>query len=78
MRKKVVVLGSNFAGFTGALAVKQELHGDVDVLVISPADRFLFNPGLIWLPFGKRDPQDITFPVEPTFARYGIDFDFHF
>ena len=74
MREKVVVLGSNFAGLTAALAVKQELHGDVDVLVVSPSDRFLFNPSLIWLPFGKRNPQDITFSVEPTFERYGVDF----
>ena len=75
MREKVVVLGSNFAGLTAALAVKQELHGDVDVRVISPSDRFLFNPSLIWLPFGRRNPQDITFPVEPVFARYGVEFD---
>ena len=33
MRKKVLVLGSNFGGLTAALAVKQELDGDVDVTV---------------------------------------------
>jgi sulfide:quinone oxidoreductase len=74
MRKKVVVLGSNFGGLTAALAVVHELRGDVDVQVISPADRFVFNPSLIWLPFGKRDPQDITFPVAPTFEQHGIEF----
>jgi sulfide:quinone oxidoreductase len=73
-RARVVVLGSNFAGLTAALAVKHELHGDVDVTVVSPADRFLFTPSLIWLPFGKRTPEDITFPVEPTLAAHGIDF----
>src|SRR5919197_2433243 len=74
MRKKVVVLGSNFGGLTAALAVEHELRGDVDVQVISPRKRFVFNPSLIWLPFGKRNPQDITFPVEPTLARHGVDF----
>jgi len=54
MRKKVVVLGSNFAGLTAALSVRHELHGDVDVTVISPSDRFVFNPSLIWLAFGRR------------------------
>ncbi|MEL7208872.1 MAG: FAD-dependent oxidoreductase, partial [Actinomycetota bacterium] len=73
-RKRVVVLGSNFGGLTAALAVKHELDGDVDVTVISPSDRFLFNPSLIWLPFGKRTPEDITFPVEPTFTEHGVDF----
>jgi sulfide:quinone oxidoreductase len=73
-RAKVVVLGSNFGGLTAALAVKHELHGDVDVTVVSPADRFLFTPSLIWLPFGKRTPDDITFPVGPTLDAHGIDF----
>ncbi|MCV2395230.1 FAD-dependent oxidoreductase [Actinotalea sp. M2MS4P-6] len=73
-RKKVLVLGSNFAGLTAAIAVKHELHGDVDVSVLSASRRFLFNPSLIWLPFGKRRASEITFPVEPTFERYGIDF----
>ena len=73
-RAKVVVLGSNFGGLTAALAVKSELHGDVDVTVVSPADKFLFTPSLIWLPFGKRAPESITFPVEPTLAAHGIEF----
>jgi sulfide:quinone oxidoreductase len=74
MRKKVVVLGTNFGGMTAALAVHHELDGDVDVTVVAPTDEFLFNPSLIWLPFGKRDRSDITFPVEPTFDEHGIEF----
>src|SRR6516162_5958604 len=73
-RKNVLVLGGNFAGLTAALAVRHELHGDVDVRVVSASDRFLFNPSLIWLPFGKRHPDDITFPLAPTFESHGIDF----
>src|SRR5260370_28727454 len=73
-RKKVLVLGGNFAGLTAALAVRHELHGDVDVRVVSASDRFLFNPSLIWLPFGKRRPADITFPLAPTFESHRIDF----
>lgn len=73
-RKKVLVLGSNFAGLTASIAVKNELEGDVDVTCISPSDRFVFNPSLIWLPFGKRTPEDITFPVAPTFEEHDVDF----
>lgn len=72
--KKVIVLGSNFGGLTAAIALKHELSDDVDVTVISPSDHFLFNPSLIWLPFGKRTPEDITFPVAPTFTDHGVDF----
>ncbi|HKF33823.1 MAG TPA: FAD-dependent oxidoreductase [Jatrophihabitantaceae bacterium] len=74
MRKKVLVLGSNFGGLTAALAVNQELHGDVNVRVLSPSERFVFNPSLIWLPFGNRKAEDITFEVGPTFEAHGIDF----
>lgn len=74
MRKHVVVLGSNFGGLTAALAVKHELHGDVDVTVISPSGRFVFNPSLIWLPFGARDTEHLSFPVEPTLAGHDIEF----
>jgi sulfide:quinone oxidoreductase len=73
-RKRVVVLGSNFGGLTAALAVKHDLHGDVDVVVVSPSDRFLFNPSLIWVPFGKRNPDDITFDVAPTFETHDVEF----
>jgi len=74
MRKTVLVLGSSFGGLTAALAVKHELHGDVDVIVISPGDHFVFNPSLIWLPFGKRTPQDIIFPVAPTLEQHEVEY----
>ena len=73
-RKKVLVLGGNFAGLTAALAVRHELHGDVDVRVVSASEKFLFNPSLIWLPFGKRAAAGITFALEPTFDAHGIGF----
>jgi sulfide:quinone oxidoreductase len=71
--KQVLVLGGNFGGLTTALAVQHELHGDVDVRVVSASDRFLFNPSLIWLPFGKRAAGDITFPLARTFDVH-VDF----
>lgn len=75
MRKKVLVLGANFGGLTAALTIKHELHGDVHVTVVSDRDYFLFNPSLIWLPFGKRAAKDITFKVGPTFETGDVDFE---
>ena len=72
--RRVLIIGGNFAGLTAALEVKAELGADVDVTVVSAADRFLFNPSLIWLPFGKRRAEDITFPLEPVFDAHGIGF----
>ncbi len=73
-RKKVLVLGGNFGGLTAAITVKHELHGDVDVTVVSSSDEFLFTPSLIWVPFGKRSRADITFKVGPTFEEHEVDF----
>lgn len=74
MTSRAVVLGSNFGGLTVALALKRELHEDIDVTVISPSDQFLFTPSLIWVPFGKRKLADITFPVHRTLDAHGVHF----
>jgi sulfide:quinone oxidoreductase len=70
----VLVLGGNFAGLTAALTVKHDLGDDVDVRVVSKSDQFLFNPSLIWVPFGKRKTKDIVFPLAHTFESHGVDF----
>ena len=74
MSARVLVLGSNFGGLTAALALKAELDDDVEVTVLSPSPDFLFTPSLIWVPFGKRTVQQISFPVEPTLDRHGVEF----
>ena len=74
MSKKVVVLGANFGGLTAALSLKRELKNDVEVTVVSDRDYFLFNPSLIWLPFGKRNEGNVTFKVAPTFEKGGVHF----
>ncbi len=35
---------------------------------------FTFIPSLVWLPFGKRKAQDITFALAPVYERKGIEF----
>lgn len=77
MSTKILVLGSSFAGLTAAFALKHDLRDDVDVTVVSPRNLFVFNPSLIWLPFGKRDREDISFDVGPVLADQGIDFEHH-
>jgi sulfide:quinone oxidoreductase len=59
---------------TAALSIKDRLQSDVDVTVISASDQFLFNPSLIWLPFGKRTAEQITFRLEPTYTEAGVEF----
>jgi sulfide:quinone oxidoreductase len=72
--QQVVVVGSSFAGLTAALELRKRLDDSHRVVVLDPRPDFTFIPSLVWLPFGLRDPADITFPLAPLYARKGIEF----
>ncbi|HWB68683.1 MAG TPA: FAD-dependent oxidoreductase [Solirubrobacterales bacterium] len=72
--QRVVVLGSSFAGMTAALELRKRLDERHQVLVLDPREEFTFIPSLIWLPFGARDAEDITFPLAPLYERKGIEY----
>lgn len=74
---RVVVLGGNFAGVTAAIETKMKLNKigkDHEVTVISPSDRFLYVPSLIWVPFGRRKLDQISFPVAPILRKKKVQF----
>lgn len=75
--KSIVVLGSNFAGATAAQQLARKLkkiEEDCRVMVISPSKKFLYVPSLIWVPFGRRKVEDISFDIGPVFKKLGIQF----
>ncbi|HVC94555.1 MAG TPA: FAD-dependent oxidoreductase [Pirellulales bacterium] len=74
MGKRIVILGSSFAGLTAAVRIKRLVGDRHDVLVLSKSDEFLFMPSLIWVPFDLRTKEEITFPVRPIFEKKGIEF----
>jgi len=72
--KRVVVVGSSFAGLTAALELRKRLDARHEVVVLDPRPDFTFIPSLIWVPFGGREPKDVTFPLAPMYAKKGIRF----
>ncbi len=76
--KNIVVLGSNFAGFTAALQITKGLEKarrkDYQVTVVSPTHEFLYVPSLIWVPFGRRALKDIRFDLRDVFRKHHINF----
>ena len=72
--KRVVVVGSSFGGMTAALELRKRLDAQHEVVVLDPRPDFTFIPSLIWLPFGMRKAEDITFPLAPMYAKKGIRF----
>lgn len=74
MGKRIVIVGSSFAGMTAAIELKARLGDRHEIVVFSKEDRFLFMPSLIWVPFGLRKAKDITFPLAPIYKKKGIEF----
>jgi sulfide:quinone oxidoreductase len=73
-RKRVVILGGSFAGMTAAIELARRLGDRHDITVLSRAKDFLFTPSLIWVPFGHRTREDISFPLAPVMEKKGIAF----
>ena len=73
-RKRVIVLGSSFAGFTAATELRKHLGSEHDITVISQNDQFLFMPSLVLVAFGLRSREDITFAVGPALGEKGVGF----
>jgi sulfide:quinone oxidoreductase len=73
-RKHIVVVGTSFAGYTGALELRELLGDDHDITVVANTHDFVFIPSLIWYPFGLRDKKDIAFDVRPIYAEHHIRF----
>src|SRR5579875_2369829 len=73
-KKSIVILGGSFAGLTAAYELKQQLHDRHQITVIDKNDRFVFIPSLIWVPFGWRTPEQMSFPLRPSLERRGIEF----
>ncbi|MBI5512661.1 MAG: FAD-dependent oxidoreductase [Deltaproteobacteria bacterium] len=73
-RKRIVVVGTSFAGYTGALELKALLGDEHDVTVVANTHTFVFIPSLIWVPFGLREREDISFDVRPVYQKKGVTF----
>lgn len=74
MTTRIVILGGSFAGLTAAYDLKRKLKTSADITVISRTDKFWFIPSLIWVPYGRRKAEDISFDLKPALEDKGIRF----
>ncbi len=72
--RTIAIIGGSFAGLTAAFELKKRLGNSAQVIVFDKAERFVFIPSLIWVPFGWRSVEQISFPLRPTLERKGIEF----
>ena len=70
---RIVVLGAGFGGLESAFYLRKRLGKRAAITVVSSADRFLFKPNTIYVPFGK-SADDLTLDLAPIFDRRHIRF----
>jgi sulfide:quinone oxidoreductase len=73
MGRRVVVLGGGTGGTLTANRLRRSLPSDVSITVVDENDRHIYQPGLLFVPFGLAWPDDIVRPRHQQLHR-GIDF----
>ncbi|HUO70105.1 MAG TPA: FAD/NAD(P)-binding oxidoreductase [Solirubrobacteraceae bacterium] len=70
---RIVILG----GGTGGTLVANRLHklfgAEADIIVVDRDDRHVYQPGLLFVPFGLAEPQELVRSRRAQ-LRHGIDF----
>jgi sulfide:quinone oxidoreductase len=73
MSKKISIIGSGFAALTAARSLRR-LDARADITLIAPRSEFIYLPSLIWLPSGKRKPEDLVVPLDKFLREHAIHF----
>jgi sulfide:quinone oxidoreductase len=64
--KHLVILGAGTAGTIVANRMRSRLPDDWAIVIVDPAETHLYQPGLLFLPFGAHDERKITRPRART------------
>jgi len=57
---RVVILGGGTGGTLAANRLRRELGDDAEIVVVDQDDRHVYQPGLLFVPFGLADPSEIV------------------
>ncbi|MDZ7789784.1 MAG: FAD/NAD(P)-binding oxidoreductase [Xanthomonadales bacterium] len=67
----VTIIGSGFAALT-AVRKLRKADPKLGIDLISPRAELVYYPGTIWIPTGKREPEDLLVGLERFFERMGV------
>jgi sulfide:quinone oxidoreductase len=80
MKTRVVVLGGGTGGTLGANRLRRMLSGgEVEIVVVDQDDSHVYQPGLLFVPFGLASPDEIVRPRGQqlhhsiTYKSVGVD-----
>ena len=60
MIERIVILGGGTAGTLAANRLRRELGHEVAITVVDRDDHHVYQPGLLFMPFGRGRPQGIV------------------
>ena len=69
---RISVVGSGFGALTAVRTLRKS-GLDCKISVISPKAEFIYLPGLIWVPSGLRQADQLRLPLQRFFQRMRID-----
>jgi sulfide:quinone oxidoreductase len=70
-QRRVTVVGSGFGALT-AVRTLRRASPSLQIDVVSPRAEFVYYPGTIWIPTGRRQPEDLVIPLDRFFQRLGV------
>ena len=79
MARRLVILGGGTGGTLMANRLQKHHGDDLEITVVDQDDRHVYQPGLLFVPFGLADPDDIVRPRQRqlrkgvAFRQAGID-----
>ncbi|WP_295886310.1 FAD-dependent oxidoreductase [uncultured Thiohalocapsa sp.] len=68
---RVSIVGSGFGALT-AVSSLREADPSLDITVVSPKPELIYYPGLIWVPCGLRNGEDLRIDLVPFFRRMQV------
>jgi len=71
----IIIIGGSFGGLTAAFELRKIFSKSrCEITLISKDDRFVFIPSLPWVAMGEKTIEQISFALERTLSKQGIDF----
>ena len=71
--KTVLILGAGTAGTAMAHKLRRKLSSEWDVAVVDPSTKHLYQPGLLFLPFGDETEARIVDATRALLAEGGLE-----
>lgn len=69
----VTIIGAGFGALTAVRKLRRSDPG-LTIDLVAPKPEFVFYPGTIWIPTGKRRPGDLVIDLESFFERMAVNY----